>query len=76
MGQPDRGLYEALQHEPALFRYLPFLIPLLEAYDVKCKRFDETVEKLHEEFLIIERKYEDIVAENKKLKQQLQARTK
>lgn len=35
----ERGLYSAMQNEPALFKYLPFLIPLLESYDYKIKKF-------------------------------------
>jgi hypothetical protein len=57
----ERGLYNALQNEPALFKYLPFLNPLFEAYDYKIKKFEEAFENSSTEFIVIERKYDELL---------------
>jgi|JI6StandDraft_1071083.scaffolds.fasta_scaffold84810_1 hypothetical protein len=68
----ERGLYAAMQSEPALFKYLPFLNPLFEAYDYKIKKFEESYDHASSLFISIERKYDELLEENNRLKQKLE----
>ena len=46
MTSEQRGLYGAVQSEPALFKYLPFITPLLTAYDNKIRKCEAAYESL------------------------------
>lgn len=71
----ERGIYNAMQNEPALYKYLPFLNPLFEAYDYKIKKFEEAFDNSSTEFIVIEHKYGQLLEENSKLKQKLEEKT-
>lgn len=71
----ERGLYAAMQSEPTLFRYLPFLNPLFEAYDYKIGKFEEAYDRASSKFITIERKYDELLEENSRLKQKLEEKT-
>jgi hypothetical protein len=57
----ERGLYNVMQSEPTLFRYLSFLNPLFEACDYKIKKFEESYDNATSLFISIDRKYGELL---------------
>ena len=58
-----------------LHHYELTLIPLLDAYESKIQEFENGFETINEEFIYLEKKYEEAMAENEKLRAQLTDRT-
>ena len=58
-----------------LHQYELTLIPLLDAYESKIQEFENGFETINEEFIYLEKKYEEAMGENEKLRAQLTDRT-
>lgn len=68
-------LYTAINVHPILHQYELTLIPLLEAYESKIQEFETGFETFNEEFIILERKYEEVTAENERVRTRLTEKT-
>ena len=57
-------LYTAINVHPILHQYELTLIPLLDAYEAKIQEFENGFENVNEEFINLEKRYEEVVLEN------------
>lgn len=59
-----------------LHQYELTLIPLLDAYEAKIQEFENGFETINEEFINLEKKYEEVANENERIRAELTDRTK
>ena len=74
--EENAEIYHAVGSHPTLHQYEETLMPLLEAYENKIQEFEHGFETLNEEFIALEKKFEEVCLENDRTRLRLNERNK